>query len=154
MTLDVWWKRLAPLPGGRRLFSWLLWWQVPYSGTVHPYVLELAPGHALVRIRDRRGVRNHLRSIHAVALANLAEMTSGLAVTAGLPAGARGIPTTLSITYLKKARGPLTAAADIRIPDTSQDAEHDFESVISDAAGDVVARATVRWRIGPRPRAT
>src|SRR5213595_522312 len=96
---------------------------------------------------------NHLRSIHAVALANLAEVTSGLAVTIGLPASARGIPTTLSITYLKKARGTLTAEARCAIPDASREAEHDFESVISDAAGQVVARATVRWRIGPSPAA-
>jgi len=151
VTLDAWWGRLAPLPGGKRLFSWLLWWRVPYTGTAHPYVLELRAGHAKVRMADRRTVRNHLRSIHAVALANLAEVTSGLALTTGLPASARGIPTTLSITYLKKARGTLTAEADFRIPDASREAEHDFESVISNAAGEVVARAMVRWRIGPRP---
>ncbi len=151
---DVWWNRLAPLPGGKRVFSWLLAWLVPYTGTVRPYVLELLPGHAKVRMADRRAVRNHLRSIHAVALANLAEVTSGLALTSGLPASARGIPISLAITYLKKARGTLIAQADVRIPDASREAEYDFESVISNAAGETVARATVRWRIGPRPPAT
>ncbi|PYP36064.1 MAG: DUF4442 domain-containing protein [Gemmatimonadetes bacterium] len=152
--LDVWWNRLAPLPGGKRVFSWLLAWLVPYTGTVRPYVLELLPGHAKVRMADRRAVRNHLRSIHAVALANLAEVTSGLALTSALPASARGIPISLAITYLKKARGTLIAQADVRIPDASREAEYDFESVISNAAGETVARATVRWRIGPRPSAT
>jgi len=152
--LDVWWNRLAPLPGGKRVFSWLLAWLVPYTGTVRPYVLELLPGHAKVRMADRRAVRNHLRSIHAVALANLAEFTSGLALTIALPASARGIPISLAITYLKKARGTLIAQADVRIPDASREAEYDFESVISNAAGETVARATVRWRIGPRPSAT
>ncbi|SRR6266550_1980954 len=152
--LDVWWNRLAPLPGGKRVFSWLLAWLVPYTGTVRPYVLELLPGHAKVRMADRRAVRNHLRSIHAVALANLAEVTSGLALTSALPASARGIPISLAITYLKKARGTLIAQADVRIPDASREAEYDFESVISNAAGETVARATVRWRIGPRPPAT
>jgi len=151
IDLAAWWERLAPLPGGRWLFSWLLGRLVPYTGSVRPRVLELRPGYAKIQMADRRAVRNHLRSIHAIALANLAEVTSGLAVTTGLPAHVRSIPTTLSIAFLKKARGTLTAEARCEIPDTSRDAEHDFTSVISDAGGDVVARATVRWRIGPVP---
>jgi len=150
-TIGAWWDRLRPLPGGRRLFSWLLWRSVPYTGTVRPQVLELRPGYAKVTMNDRRRVRNHLNSIHAIALANLGEMTSGLAVTTWLPANARGIPVSLSITFLKKARGSLTAEAHCPIPDASRDAEHDFVSEIKDASGDVVARTTVRWRIGPRP---
>jgi acyl-coenzyme A thioesterase PaaI-like protein len=128
-----------------------MWRKVPYTGTVRPQVLELRPGYAKVTMSDRRRVRNHLNSIHAIALANLGEMTSGLAVTTWLPANARGIPVSLSITFLKKARGALTAEARCPIPDASRDAEHDFVSEIKDASGDVVARTTVRWRIGPRP---
>src|ERR1043166_10160048 len=145
------WARLAPLPGGKRLFSWLLGRMVPYTGTIRPRVVELAPGYARIQMADRRRIRNHLNSVHAIALANLAEVTSGLAVTTGLPPGVRGIPVGIAITYGKKARGLLTAEARCAVPDTSREAEHAFESVISDAAGDVVARASVRWRIGPVP---
>lgn len=147
------WRRLRPLPGGRHLFSWLLRWMVPYSGTVYPLVLELEPGLARARIADRRRVRNHLNSVHAIALANVAELVSGLAMTVGLPDGVRGIVTGLSIRYLKKARGPLVAEARFTVPRVSTEAEHDFESVVTDPAGDVVARATVTWRLGPAPSA-
>jgi acyl-coenzyme A thioesterase PaaI-like protein len=151
------WARLSRIPGGKHVFSWLLGRIVPYTGTIRPRVVELGPGYAKIQMADRRRVRNHLHSVHAVALANLAEVTSGLAVLTGLPANLRAIPVRLSITYLKKARGLLTAEARCRLPDTrvpgvaGEHEEHDFESAICDAGGDVVARATVRWRIGPVP---
>jgi len=144
------WDRLARLPRGNRIFSRVLGWLAPYTGTIRPEVLELRSGYARVRMRDRRAVRNHLRSVHAVALMNLAESASGLALMYGLPADARAILTGLSIEYLKKARGTLTAEAELEPPRTSERAEHEFESVIRDEAGDVVARARARWLVGPR----
>lgn len=144
------WDRLQGLPGGRRAFSVLLGRLAPYTGTIAPRVRELRVGYARVEMRDRRGVRNHLNSVHAIALMNLAEVTSGLALTYSLPGDARAILTGLSMEYLKKARGTLTAEADIRVPETSERSEYELASTIRDAGGEVVARATARWLVGPR----
>ena len=144
------WDRLASHPGGRRLFGFLLGRIAPYSGTIAPRVRELREGYARVEMRDRRAVRNHLDSVHAIALMNLAELSSGLALTYALPADARAILTGLSIEYEKKARGTLTAVAELEVPETSERREYEFPSTIRDAAGDVVARATARWLVGPR----
>jgi uncharacterized protein (TIGR00369 family) len=144
------WSTLAPLPGGRWLFSRLIGWMTPYTGTLGARVEALEPGYARVTLKDRHRVRNHLQSVHAVALANLAELTSGLALTAALPDSARGIPVRLTIDYHKKARGTLTAECRTTVPDVTRDVEHDVEAAIRDPGGTVVAVGRVRWRLGPR----
>ena len=113
-------------------------------------MLSLQPGHAEVALSDRRAVRNHLSSVHAIALVNLGELTSGLAMNAGLPAEARGIVTHLEATFLKKARGRLVARCSTAIPDWRIPCEHVVEASINDAGGDVVAQVRVRWKIGPK----
>lgn len=143
------WDRLSALPGGARLFGKAVGRAAPYTGTIDPEVLELRPGYARVRMRDRAKVRNHLHSIHAVALVNLAEVCSGLAFSYGLPARSRGILTALSIEYLKKARGPLTAECSCVVPESNTRAEYEVEVTTRDATGDVVTRARATWLIGP-----
>jgi acyl-coenzyme A thioesterase PaaI-like protein len=146
----VQWRTWRGRPLGPWIFSKLLSRMVPYSGTIRPRILLLEPGRAEVALPDRRAVRNHLNSIHAIALVNLGELTSGLALTAGLPAEARGIVTHLEIAYLKKARGRLVARCATEIPHWRVPCEHVVEPTITDAQGDVVARMRVRWKIGPR----
>lgn len=145
------WRHLSRLPGGRRVFDRVLRWIVPYSGSIRPRVLALEPGRAVVAIRDRRRLRNHLRSVHAIALANLAELTSGLAMTLALPPETRGIPVRMEIDFVKKARGTITAEGHAAPPRTvTGEMEDTATAALRDDDGDTVATATVTWKLAPR----
>jgi len=144
------WRFCQRLPGGRVLFGLILGRKVPYTGTIRARVDELTPGHCKVRMADRRGLRNHLRSLHAIALANLGELATGLAMMAALPADSRGIPVEIKIEFLKKARGEITAHSHCAIPDLSEQHEHPVEALLVDGEGDKVARFAARWRVGPK----
>ncbi|MBX9769705.1 MAG: DUF4442 domain-containing protein, partial [Bdellovibrionales bacterium] len=61
------WEKLRKIPGGKIVFSELLRKFVPYTGSISAKVMELEPGSALVVLNDHMAVRNHLKSVHAMA---------------------------------------------------------------------------------------
>lgn len=145
------WDRLHAVPGGKKLFSKAVGEVAPYTGTLGAEVTTLREGHCELLLRPRRRLTNHLNSIHAVALMNLGEMCSGVAMMYLMPDNMRGIPTNLSMEYLKKARGVLRATCDapeIRNDGTSY--TQDVEAIVRDAQGDVVAVFTARWQLSPK----
>jgi len=137
----------SPLPAGRWLFSRFLGLYVPYSGTTGFVVEDMGDGHATVKMEERAGIRNHLDSIHAVALVNLGELATGLAIHSTLPAQGRAILRRLSAEYLKKARGKVVARCEVSLP--SESGKHDVEATatLKDGAGEVVTIVTALWRV-------
>ena len=146
-----WWSRLSGLPAGRGLFSLALGWIAPYSGTIGARVEEIKPGYARVSLKDRRRVRNHLHSIHAIALVNLGEIATGLAVLSSISADMRGIVLGIHADYIKKARGRLTAVAEFQLPEPCDDnTPCEVEAELKDHSGETVAVVKATWLIGYR----
>lgn len=145
------WKNFNQVPGGRVAFSKLVGSMIPYTGSVRPLVIELERGSAAVEMADHRSVRNHLNSIHALALANLAEFPAGLSLHTAIPDNARAILVKLEIEYHKKARGTLTSRA--RLANTVEHLEAAtticVDSEIIDASGIAVATARTTWLVSP-----
>ena len=84
-----------------------------------------------------------------MALVNLGELTSGLAMLTGLPPSTRGIVTGLAVEYHKKARGRLVAECRCVPPPARDVAEYTVTAQIRDMDGDAVAEVSVVWLLGP-----
>lgn len=146
------WNKLEKLPFGKWLFSKMLGIFIPYTGTMKAVIqsIEKTPsgGTATVRLRDRKRVRNHLDSIHAVALMNLSELTTGVAVIAAMPPKSRMILKHFEIDYIAKARGTLLSHSHCPTILDSSDCEIKVPVEIKDTSGVVVCRAVSTWKIG------
>lgn len=145
------WNGFSTVPGGKLAFSRLVGMIAPYSGTTHATVEQLEKGFARVTMKDHRRVRNHLKSIHAMALANLGELASGLALNSALPPSARAILKGFRVEYLKKARGTLTVEARQEpLADVTERHTIEVHASVRDEKGDEVTRVTAEWLVGPR----
>ncbi|HUS30149.1 MAG TPA: hotdog fold domain-containing protein [Kofleriaceae bacterium] len=145
------WDVLSIVPGGKSVFSRLVGRAAPYTATIHASVIALRTGYAEVSMADKRAVRNHLDCVHAIALANLAEMAGNLALAYSLPDDARFIVSGMEIEYVKKARGTITAVGEPPVPRTSMRAAYDVPVTLRDATGEEVAKAILHSLVGPKP---
>lgn len=68
------WRRLERWPLGKLAFSRAISWKAPYFASISPRFEELRPGYARVSMRKRRAVANHIGTVHAIAMCNLAEV--------------------------------------------------------------------------------
>jgi acyl-coenzyme A thioesterase PaaI-like protein len=88
--------------------------------------------------------------VHAIALANLGELASGLALIEGLDGDTRAILVGIHVRFHKKARGPLVAEARCDAEPVVGDVERPVEANIYDGQGDLVATVEALWRLSSR----
>lgn len=142
------WNRAKGSNLGRWLFSRAVGRFAPYTGTIGARIERLEPGRSVVSMRDRKAVRNHLRSVHAVALTNLIELSGSLAIIASMQPNTRMIPVRLESEFLKKARGTVTAEAACDNIEPGFEGEVQATVVVRDPEGNEVTRGRVTVVIG------
>ena len=148
--------RLQALPAGLgpRAFQLLAAVMVPHAARMGFKVEKLTPTSIAVTMPDKRANRNHLRSLHAMAIAHLGEFTTGLLLLYAVsPMGYRTILTGYEIEYLHKARGTITGKAKLKLPKGTLDKKTvKVEAELVDSSGVVVARTKATWRVGKIPK--
>lgn len=144
----------------RWLANFLLPWLIPFNRPHGFRVVPMKDGGMSVELPYWRINRNHIKGMHACALATAAEMCSGLAVIERLdPKQYRMILRELRMQYRYQAKQRVIASA----PDLSNAIEEqviaplrlaesvDYTSTVElhDASGNHVATGTATWQVKP-----
>jgi acyl-coenzyme A thioesterase PaaI-like protein len=150
------WRRLGGSAAGRWLFSRAVCVKAPYFGSVSPRIQALEPGLCVAELKQRRKVQNHIGTVHAIALCNLAELCAGLVTDVSIPADMRWIPKGMTVRYLAKARGRIRATARPASQPASADEGYDLviEVSLKDAQEVEVAAADIAMWVTPRTART
>jgi len=146
-------RKFLRWPGGRWLFGRAVCFKAPYFGTIAPRFTVLEDGRCDAVIRDRRAVHNHIGTVHAIALCNLAELVGGVMTDASLPKGMRWIPKGMTVQYLRRAVGTQRAVATPAVPLVAAEAGYDFPVNVDvfDPAGEKVFNALITMWVSPKP---
>ncbi len=139
--------QLKNLPGGNRLFTIATCRAAPYFSSIRPLVEDLRPGYARVSMKKRRSVENHLKTVHAIAMCNMAELAGGLMTDVSIPKGARWIPSGMTVAYLKKAKTDLIAEAHGTAIDWTVTGEVVLPVEVKDTHGDIVFTAHITMNV-------
>jgi acyl-coenzyme A thioesterase PaaI-like protein len=145
------WQRASGSRLGRWFFARAVCRRAPYFGTIRPYFLELAPAVCRVGMRKRRGVENHIRTVHALAMGNLCELAAGMVTEVTIPVHMRWIPRGMTIEYLRKAETGVTATARLTKTEWTTGPESVGVPVsVVDESGTEVVRAVITMHVSPR----
>jgi acyl-coenzyme A thioesterase PaaI-like protein len=131
---------------------------IPYNRYIGLDVVEVGDGRGVTRLPDDERLQNHVGSQHAGALFSAGEAASGAAFV-GAFAERMGeitpLARTAEISYLKLARGPITATGTLggarsdlleRL-DADGKVEFPVEVEMTDADDNTVAAMTVHWHV-------
>jgi acyl-coenzyme A thioesterase PaaI-like protein len=123
--------------------SWLFGAQVKLAGTAGIRVEEMTRSRATLRIANRRKVQNHIKGVHAAAMALLAESATGFLVGMNVPDSKLLLIKTLKVEYRKRVVGGLTAVASLTAEQIAAIEQHD--------KGEVWVAVTVTDESGSEP---
>lgn len=144
-------RKAAGKPGGTTLFSKAVAFKAPFFRSISPTISELEPGRCVVTIKKRWGVTNHIGTVHAIAMCNMAELAGGLMTDVSIPSSMRWIPKGMTVQYLKKAETNLTATATPTVePVEGKSMDYPVEVSVTDTNGQEVFHAKITMYLSPK----
>ena len=146
------WKTMGGNSLGRWFVTKVVCFKAPYFSSIKPLFTKVEPGTVELEFKNRRSVQNHLKTVHAIAMCNAAELAGGICLDVSLSANFRWIPVGMEVKYLKMAKTDLRAVCKIE-EYKWQDAQDVVMPVsVFDTNNQEVFHADITMRISPKSK--
>ncbi len=146
------WKKFGSRPSGRWFVSKAVCFMAPYFSTIKPRFTTVTAGHIELTFKKRRAVHNHLKTVHAIAMCNAAELAGGTCLDVSLHGDFRWIPVGMTVKYLKMAKTDLRAVCKIDHYDWQEAQDVVMPVGVFDTSGEEVFHADITMRISPKKK--
>ena len=148
-----------PLWLSRLLMTWVFRYKVKLAGTTGIEVLFTDGKTARYRQKNKRKAQNHIGSVHAAAMALLAESCSGFIVGINLPGDKLPLIKSMHLNYVKRATGDMTAVAtltdeQIELMQSAEKGEVNVQVTVTDALGIEPVICEMIWAWVPKKKQT
>ncbi|MFT6123112.1 MAG: hypothetical protein ACJAWS_001944 [Oleiphilaceae bacterium] len=130
---------------------------VKFTGTTGIKIEELTDRRAVISLKNKKSVQNHIGSVHAVASILIAESATGYLIGMNVPDTSVPVIKTIKADYVKRAKGNMKAVASlteeqILAMQTLDKGETTVPVVISDADGNEPILIEMIWAWTPKRR--
>lgn len=144
------WRYFGKRGFGRWLVSKIVCFNAPYFSSIKPRFSKVEAGNVELFFKNRRAVQNHLKSVHAIAMCNAAELAGGVCLDVSLSANFRWIPVGMEVKYLKMAKTDLHAVCKIDKFDWDTPQDVIMPVSVYDTNQIEVFHADITMRISPK----
>lgn len=147
----------APAFLRRPLRSFLFGRVIHFAGTASLDFEQVSSERVIVNIQNAKKVQNHIKGVHAVAMALLAETATGFAVAMNLPDDKLPLIKSMKVSYLKRSQGHMRAVAQLTPEQISAIRSQEKGEVtvpvqVSDQSGQEPITCEMVWAWVPKKR--
>lgn len=151
--------KVGKLPAGMRstVLSMMFGKIVPFLSTAGLRFEEVGHQRLTVSIRNRKKVQNHIRGVHAAAMALLAETSTGFVVGMNMPDDKLMLLKSMKVNYVRRSQGDMRAVASLNAEQIQM--MHDTEKgevlvpvLVTDESGESPIECEMLWAWIPKKR--
>ncbi|AMC34318.1 DUF4442 domain-containing protein [Janthinobacterium sp. B9-8] len=130
---------------------------VPFLSTASVQFEEVSAARLVVSIKNRRKVQNHIKGVHAAAMALLAETSTGFVMGMNVPDDKLLLLKSMHVDYQKRSQGDMRAVAtlssdQIELLHSTEKGNFAVNVEISDESGEAPIQCEMVWAWLPKKR--